>query len=870
MFRRTRIFIVLVVTLGLVPLFGSAPAAAAMTIPAGFTVVDYKTGQAAYELTNFAWTGDGGLITIGKDGTITFVPNGGSPRKLTKIPGVRAVDDHGLLGLALANDFATSGRVFLSYDKGDPDGTGYGMLEEWKASPAANPTSFTRLRAVVDGSAASPRLSQTGPTHGINTVLVAPDDTLYWSLGDNAGNNGSPKALRAQDLSQPYGKVLHVTASGQGVPGNPFYSASSPKSWRSMVYAYGLRNPFRMSLDPRSGILHVADVGWRTVEEVDMLRPGSNGGWPCWEGQQKTTFDGYAQCKALYKAENAVPPIWTYTHSGSGASVVGGEFYTGTSYPARYRNSLFFGDYVRGKLWTMATDPAGKMTRAPEPAGFGTGVGGPVAFHAGPNGDITFADILSGQVRRLVYRAGNRKPVAQLTAHTDAPTRTVSFSAADSYDLDGDKLTYHWAFGDGAVATGMAARHTYATSAAVKVTLTVRDQLGAQSQVTETVYPANHSPEVKLTAPTGRLYGVGDTVSLTATATDVEDGPLSVVWEAVLVHCPFVNSCHLHPDGASAGPSYKKPFTDHGSDTLMSITVSATDTKGAVTSKNYEAKPDLKTLAVNSPVAVNIDGVTAASAQVVSGASVQLDAPVTSSFWRFASWSDRGAASHSFRMPNHDVNLTASYSTAISVKYAALGGTASILGKPVGSEYSVHGGRGRNYASGRILWSSATGAHEVHGKILAKFSSAGGVGTSGFPTTDEIAVTGGRAVYFTKARFYSSPTSGTHFSRGKLLAKYLQTGGPDTYGLPRTDDTKVRGGYYGGFTNGRSIYYSKRTGTHLVYGSIRKKYGSLGYERGCLGFPTTDEYSITGGRRNRFEDGRITWNATTHKTTARC
>src|SRR4051794_19832225 len=194
MLRRTRILI-LGVTLGFMPLFGPVPAGAAMTVPSGFTVVNYKTGQAQYELTNFAWTDDGGLITIGKDGTVTFVPNGGSPRKLSKVPGVRAVDDHGLLGVALANDFATSGRVYLSYDKGDPDGTGYGMLEEWKASPITSPTSFTRVRTVVDGSAGSPRLFQTGPTHGINTVLVAPDDTLFWSLGDNAGNNGNPKAL---------------------------------------------------------------------------------------------------------------------------------------------------------------------------------------------------------------------------------------------------------------------------------------------------------------------------------------------------------------------------------------------------------------------------------------------------------------------------------------------------------------------------------------------------------------------------------------------------------------------------------------------------------------------------------------------------
>src|SRR4051794_24711281 len=166
--------------LGLLSLLGTGPASAAPKLPAGFSLVSYKTGQAQYNLTNFVWLGDADLLTIGKDGTVTFVPNGGNPRKLAKVPKVRAVDDHGLLGIALANDYASTGHVYLSYDKGDPKGTGYGMLEEWRAWPAAEPTSFTKVRAVVDGSTMSPKLAQVGTTHGINTVLVAPDDTLYW------------------------------------------------------------------------------------------------------------------------------------------------------------------------------------------------------------------------------------------------------------------------------------------------------------------------------------------------------------------------------------------------------------------------------------------------------------------------------------------------------------------------------------------------------------------------------------------------------------------------------------------------------------------------------------------------------------------
>src|SRR5690349_4925724 len=98
---------------GSVQLVGSSPAAA-LTLPAGFRLVDHATGQAAYNLSNFTWLENGGLLTSGRDGTVTFVPAGGSPRVLTTVPTVRAVSDHGLLGLALANDYPTTGRVYLA------------------------------------------------------------------------------------------------------------------------------------------------------------------------------------------------------------------------------------------------------------------------------------------------------------------------------------------------------------------------------------------------------------------------------------------------------------------------------------------------------------------------------------------------------------------------------------------------------------------------------------------------------------------------------------------------------------------------------------------------------------------------------------
>ena len=868
--RRTAGVVVLGILLGLLQSGSAGPAAAAPALPSGFRLVDTPTGQPAYALTNLAWLDNGGLLTSGKAGTVTFVPAGGTPRTLATVPHVRAIGDHGLLGLALGNDYATSGRVYLAYDKGDPDGTGFGMVEEWRATPPAGPTSFTRTRTVLDGSRTSPQLLQKTRNHAIGSVVVAPDDTLFVSVGDDATNNGDPATLRAQDVGQPYGKLLRLTPEGRGVPGNPYYSSSAPSSWRSLVYASGFRNPFRFSLDPRSGIPHLGDVGWNTAEEVNTLRPGSNAGWPCWEGTQRTTFASYDVCVDLYAAGTAQPPVHTYLKNGVQASVVGGIHYSGTSYPAAYRGAWFFGDYSRQTLWSLATDTAGRLTRAPESDGFATDAGGPVAFATGPNGDVTYADILSGTARRLVHTAGNRAPVARFTTSTDASTRTVTFSAADSYDLDGDALTYRWSLGDGSTATGRNVVHTYGSADPVPVTLTVRDALGATGSTTTTVHPANSVPRLTLQTPGQRLFAVGDRIELSATAADAEDGTLGVAWDTALLHCPSAGSCHRHPEEASTGTSYSRTFTDHGADTTVLVTARVADRQGATATASYEARPRLRTLAVTSPVAVAVDGIPAASAQVVAGARVQLAAPLSSSYWRFRSWSDGGAATHGITMPDADLTLSARYRTAIAVKYAQLGGAESSLGSPTSLEYDIAGGRARNYDGGRLYWSSGTGAHEVHGGILAKYLRGGGPRTYGFPTADERAVTGGRSSVFTGARFYWGPDSGTHWSRGPLLAKYLAAGGPDRYGLPTTDDTSVTGGYSIAFTGGRSIFWSRATGAHLVYGAIRNRYAASGHQDSCLGFPTTDEYAVTDGRRNRFEGGSITYRLSTRRTTVVC
>ncbi len=306
---------------------------------------------------------------------------------------------------------------------------------------------------------------------------------------------------------------------------------------------------------------------------------------------------------------------------------------------------------------------------------------------------------------------------------------------------------------------------------------------------------------------------------------------------------------------------YSEPFTDHGSDTTMLITARVEDFNGATATATYEAEPTLRTVAVNSPVAVNINGVTAASAQVVAGSAVELNAPLTSSYWRFDSWSDGGAATHSFTMPDRDLTLAAHYLTAIDLKYAQLGGASSFLGRPTTTEYDVPGGRARNYRvagyTGALDHWSARGAWA----ILTKYLAGGGPGRFGLPTTDEIAVTGGRASYFTNARIYWSPSVGAHEVHGALLTKYLAGGGPGRFRSPTTDEIAVTSGRASYFTRGPHLLVAQRWSARGTWGTAHQV--PCRRRTAAFGLPTTDEIAVTSGRASYFTKARIYWSPST-------
>jgi Glucose/sorbosone dehydrogenases len=165
----------------------------------------------------------------------------------------------------------------------------------------------------------------THDSHGIGSLVFAADGTLLVSAGDGATYNsadvGSASdtywqsalddgffgakenvgALRAQLIDSMNGKLLRIDPiTGDGIQGNPFYDASAPRSPRSRVWAYGLRNPYRFTIRPGTGshlredanpgVVYLGDVGWSTWEDLNIIKSaGENLGWPLYEGQTANT-----------------------------------------------------------------------------------------------------------------------------------------------------------------------------------------------------------------------------------------------------------------------------------------------------------------------------------------------------------------------------------------------------------------------------------------------------------------------------------------------------------------------------------------------------------------------------------------------------
>jgi len=369
----------------------TAASAPAIELPDGFqaTVVvrDLQEPTAA------RFAPDGRLFILEKGGAVRlWTPEGGLAGAPLVVLPTCTRSEMGLLGLEFDPDFATNGFLYL--DATHPPGGDPARCEE--GSPAGRENRLVRV--TVAGGAIDPAslvvvfegIATDGGNHDGGDVHVGPDGFLYIAPGDTGrgdfGDPGDATNPYARDPKRPEGKVLRMTRDGQPAPGNPFPGQGGVADF---VFALGLRNPFRFTFDPQTGLLWVADVGQVTWEEIDVVRPGDDLGWPLCEGHAPpSTCPG-----------ETVPPVHVYAHGADDASITGGVFYDG-ELMGGFRGDYFFGDYVRGTIWRARLDAA-RTGFAGDPEVFAREARGPVWFTVGPDGALYYVAIGAGQVVRI-------------------------------------------------------------------------------------------------------------------------------------------------------------------------------------------------------------------------------------------------------------------------------------------------------------------------------------------------------------------------------------------------------------------------------------------------------------------------------------
>ncbi len=248
--------------------------------------------------------------------------------------------ERGLLGLAFHPDYAVNGQFFVNYTlPGIPGDTQISRFIVGADPDLAVPESEVKVL----------RIDQPFSNHNGGMLAFGPrDHLLYIASGD--GGSGNDPLNKGQSLDTLLGKILRldVNAATYAIPpSNPFVGRNGA---RAEIWAYGLRNPWRMSFDRLTGDLYVADVGQNAREEVNVQPAtspgGENYGWRVAEGF--ACRGGGGECGTN---QGFTPPVLDYGRS-DGGSVTGGYVYRGVAIPD-LRGTYFFGDFVSDRVWSF-------------------------------------------------------------------------------------------------------------------------------------------------------------------------------------------------------------------------------------------------------------------------------------------------------------------------------------------------------------------------------------------------------------------------------------------------------------------------------------------------------------------------------------
>ncbi|MFI1393505.1 ThuA domain-containing protein [Streptomyces sp. NPDC020681] len=532
---------------------------------------------------------------------------------------VYAGGEDGLVGMELDPGFRTNHWIYLYYA---PAAATEDVNRLSRFTVNGNTLDLASEKKIIDVPAYRDRTFPE-PGHTGGAVEFGPDRTLYLGVGDDTPPNYDPNwqgyapidwrpgkqmldaARTAGNTNDLRGKILRVKprdTGGYTIPKGNLFRPGTTKT-RPEIYAMGFRNPFRFTVDPKTGYVHVSDYGPdrnppetergpEGLVEYNVIKKPGNFGWPFCHGNNqayapydpdtKVVGPKFDCAKPVNPSPNntglkdlpplQLPEIW-YGYGASkefpemrtgGSAPMSGPVYrydakstSETKFPAYFDGANFFYEWSRNYIKEMRFDQQGKLLKIND---FLSTVKftKPMDMTFGPDGSLYVLEWGSSfgggnndsGLYRIDYAQGKRSPVAKAAASaTNGPTPlTVDFSSAGSTDPDGDLLSYAWDFdGDGTYdSTEASPQHTYTAKGDFTAQLKVTDTTGKSGYANIPITAGNTAPKVTIDFPvSGKLITFGDKIPYKVTVTDPEDGPVDC--SKVTVNPALGHDDHEHP-----------------------------------------------------------------------------------------------------------------------------------------------------------------------------------------------------------------------------------------------------------------------------------------------------------------------------------
>ena len=545
-------------------------------LPIGFVdegVTSFASPMAAAFVPNPRKSGQPMMIIVSKEGTFNVLENPDTSDVKLNAGNMQSImctnGSRGVLGIAPHPDFMTNPYIYVYYTR-IADGCPADAISGTKNRLSRFRMNPMTLQIILESELV---LLEDAPAtylhHDGGAMFIGNDRNIYLAIGD--GGN----IQQAQDLRSLNGKIIRLGLNGIVPPMNPFTATTGGKGVNCRqnggrpplnaafdavceeIFAYGLRNPFRLGVDINTKDrvrFAIADVGkdhWDEINYGGTDYRGRNYGWPTYEGP--CVIDRFDNCPRQIGYQE---PFYYYRYRPVGGAATGSVFVPDGVWPEQFK--YMFVEHVEGLIVNLIDDILGcRNCLPPRPARRNE------TFHKYERiVDIFFAPYQSTQamyyvsrkaigqnIRRIKYVDGSNSPpvaVISLSKTVFSVNEVIPLFGSNSSDPNGDFLTYFWDFGDGRSSTFMNPTVSYPQFGTMSIKLTVSDGKGLTAVAFQTI-SIGTPPSAIMESPADRSeFIVGEVIRLKGRGRDLNSmqfiDPSRIFWEVQIRHAG-----HFHP-----------------------------------------------------------------------------------------------------------------------------------------------------------------------------------------------------------------------------------------------------------------------------------------------------------------------------------